>query len=482
MLDRLMCGTFGRTSAMQDLDSDLDNLIEVDDEYWPVGGKPVPPLGKPSRLAFFNGMIGLSRVLGRALQTVFAIDRTKRQMGLIGHDKERELLADLRRHLERWKRTIPVHLQLLHPDQFVPSVFLDQTVSLWSTYYNINILIHRPFIAKSSPLTTECLNICRTSARACAKLIEGHLRVNTEVLPCTIQASFSSAMVLLVDILATKKAERLKSRADGGESGPSWPVSEDWYPTSEKEKDVERCRRVLARAEKNWHVAGRLHDTLREFQRSGSLLTEHSSNTNNATSGRIHLDEPDPLSASQSTAGTSDLDLMQNNLPSASSLGTLRDPGTSYVPSSGTPYKSGATAAAVYSSYGGASQYDNAEYTTVEPAASPYLPSNDAYYPVQSYLPAQPGSVITSQYGSAAAADSGAYLPDAYYGDNMNVPFPGFVPQFSFAPNQGREDVPATGYQEPLGGEVRNPEWPSATQRPTSLSQWEQLLKNNGWN
>ncbi|KAG8740587.1 hypothetical protein FRC10_004124 [Ceratobasidium sp. 414] len=63
-------GTLGRPSAMQDIDSDLENPIEVDDEYWPVGGEPDQPPDEPSKVAYFSGLIGLSRVLGRAQQTV----------------------------------------------------------------------------------------------------------------------------------------------------------------------------------------------------------------------------------------------------------------------------------------------------------------------------------------------------------------------------------------------------------------------------
>lgn len=55
------------------LSIDLDNVLEVDDEYWPVGGQPKQPPGKPSRLSFLNSMIGLFRVLGRALQTIVCV-------------------------------------------------------------------------------------------------------------------------------------------------------------------------------------------------------------------------------------------------------------------------------------------------------------------------------------------------------------------------------------------------------------------------
>lgn len=47
-------------------------------------------------------------------------------------------------------------VQLPPPGQFIRSVFMDQAVSVWASYYNMVIVIHRPFITgKSSPLTGE---------------------------------------------------------------------------------------------------------------------------------------------------------------------------------------------------------------------------------------------------------------------------------------------------------------------------------------
>ncbi|KAG9091226.1 hypothetical protein FRC06_000655, partial [Ceratobasidium sp. 370] len=104
--------------------------------------------------------------------------------------------------------------------------------------------------------------------------MEGHLRASGgAALPQTLQPSFSSAMVLLVDILATKNAERQGLRVSGSRGVLA---VEESYPTWEKEQDVERCIEVLAHSESRWHIAGRLHDVLRELQRSGGLLTPES--------------------------------------------------------------------------------------------------------------------------------------------------------------------------------------------------------------
>ncbi|KAG9120697.1 hypothetical protein FRC07_003699 [Ceratobasidium sp. 392] len=111
---RSFCGSLGRPPAMQDIDSDLENPIEVDDEHWPIGGEPNQPPNKPSKIACLTCLIGLTRVLGRAQQTVFATAQTKRQIDLIGPEKEKMLLNDLQYHMKQWQLTVPPH-RLLSP-------------------------------------------------------------------------------------------------------------------------------------------------------------------------------------------------------------------------------------------------------------------------------------------------------------------------------------------------------------------------------
>ncbi|KAF8750961.1 hypothetical protein RHS01_09029 [Rhizoctonia solani] len=205
IFDRMICAALGRPSAMQDTDSDLEPLIEIDDEDWPIEGARSQDLEKPSRLSYFNGLIGITRILGRAIQTLYALDRTKRQMGLVGSQKEGELLVDLQRHLEQWKQTIPSHLRI----ETASGIFVEQAIALWSTYHHVNIIIHREFITKESVLTANCLNRCRRSAHECARLLDLQLRSEEcHIIPVTVQAAFSSAMVLTFDLLSGEKASR----------------------------------------------------------------------------------------------------------------------------------------------------------------------------------------------------------------------------------------------------------------------------------
>ena len=47
---------------------------------------------------------------------------------------------------------------------------------LYSSYYYIQIQIHRPFIHKDSPLAFPSLAICTNAARSCARLLEAQVK------------------------------------------------------------------------------------------------------------------------------------------------------------------------------------------------------------------------------------------------------------------------------------------------------------------
>ncbi|CAE6454170.1 unnamed protein product [Rhizoctonia solani] len=409
VLDRMICAALGRPSAMQDIDSDLDPLIEVDDEYWPIDGNSPQPLGKPSRLSYFNGLIGMTRILGRAIQTLYALDRTKRQMGLIGSQKEGELLVDLQRHLEQWKQTVPSHLQVATAS----GIFLEQAVALWATYHHVNILIHREFITKESALTANCLDRCRRSAHDCAKLLDLQLQSEEcHIIPITVQAAFSSGMVLTFDLLAGEKSSR-NDRCD------PWSSSEDWYPKSEKEANLETCRAILKMAETRYYIAGRWHDTLNEFLHSGTKLA--------------HPTELEPVPQGSSP-------LIHESLVGQSEAGSVPGPGELYPfsftfsPHYGQNYRAGQASGMVTNVPVGSPSSTAMNGTFVPPYTPPLNPPPAVYNP-------------------------GVYLPDAYYGGNTGIPFPGYVSQFNFAPNQGREE---------------ESEWA----RQTSTSQWQQYVSN----
>ncbi|KAL5632076.1 hypothetical protein ACGC1H_000184 [Rhizoctonia solani] len=399
----MICGALGRPSAMQDLDSDLDPIIELDDEDWPIDGDPFHPLGKPSRLSYFNGVIGLSRILGRAIQTLYALDRTKRQMGLIGPEKDGELLADLQRHLEQWKKTVPYHLRLTTP-LAPPGVFFDQATALWSMYHHINILIHREFVTKRSKLAADCLDICRRSARECVDIIYTQLQVEgSRPLYNTIQAAFSSGMILIFDVLAGEKASR-------NDQNDQRAFIADKYSKSEKERDVERCRAILERTESRWHIAGQWLDTLREFQQSGNSLTPAA--------------EPEPAWEAPSSE--------------------VHEPyeggrGSGFVPGPADPYPFSFSVSPYHGQSYGSRQVSGMAASGANTAPISSMSTPGMFTPSFTTSPEAPSTIYPQE----------PYLPDPYYGDNTSVPYPAFVSQFSFAPNQGRDDESGWGMQTP---------------------------------
>ena len=56
-------------------------------------------------------------------------------------------------------------------------VFFSQSVSLYASYYHLQILIHRPFIPtprNPSPLSFPSLAICANAARSCSHVVDMH--------------------------------------------------------------------------------------------------------------------------------------------------------------------------------------------------------------------------------------------------------------------------------------------------------------------
>ncbi|KAG9120696.1 hypothetical protein FRC07_003698 [Ceratobasidium sp. 392] len=298
-----------------------------------------------------------------------------------------------------------------------------------------------------------------------------------------MQPAFSSAMVLLVDILATKHAHEKQGLYTDVTRDAS--VNEEPYPTWEKEQDVERCMKVLAHAESRWYFAGRLHDILREFQRSGQILAPEASHTQQTGSGPglapfsgpSWVPQQPPLSAATSISNypaTTDRHFAPSEYGSSGVTGCA-----SVLSEAPHPMSSGP--------YGNETMVPSYEHP-------PYL-NRPAYnhsmtYPFSSTSYDQPNTshldstnLVHPNPTDPYRYDIGAYLPDASYGGDLSVPFPGIVPQLNFAPNHGQEDLLGAGFEELSHETNQNSEWTTNVQPSSSdfrASQWE--LMNNTLN
>ncbi|KAF9032105.1 hypothetical protein BDZ89DRAFT_1063488 [Hymenopellis radicata] len=255
-LDRDASLFLGRPCAIQDDDIDVEFPIECDDEYWehPDPQKAFKqPSGKPSYTSFFISALKLNQIVATCLRTLYSPNKDK----LRHADKnwEQNVVSGLDSSLNAWVDSIPEHLRWdPHRES---EIFFNQSVVLYTNYYNIQILIHKPYIPspRNTPhLTFPSLAICTNAARSSSHIIDtqrqrgfswgGHLHWYLN--------AFTAALVLLLNIWGGK---RTRMNLD---------------PDKEM-LDVHKCMQVLKDMEQIWRFAGRLWDILYQLASIGEL-------------------------------------------------------------------------------------------------------------------------------------------------------------------------------------------------------------------
>ncbi|KAE9398887.1 hypothetical protein BT96DRAFT_957454 [Gymnopus androsaceus JB14] len=257
-MDRMFSTALGRPCAIQDEDYDLDLPLEVDDEYWehpdPAMAFRQPP-GKPSIISAFTTFIRLNVLLSMALRTIYAINKSKILMGFGGEQWEQHIVAELDSALNQWVDSVPDHLRW-DPNR-ENEIFFHQSVMLYSHYYLVQILVHRPFIPspkKPSPLSFPSLAICTNAARSASHIIRYSEKKRGYFTPIS---AFTAGIVLLLNIWGGKRS--------GLSTDPNKEMA-----------DVYKCMQAL-KASLRWHSAGRLWDILYELASVGELPLPNSS-------------------------------------------------------------------------------------------------------------------------------------------------------------------------------------------------------------
>ncbi|KAJ7827197.1 hypothetical protein B0H13DRAFT_2120011 [Mycena leptocephala] len=212
-------------ASQQPVDFDLDLPVACDDEYWGIPDA-VQPAEKPSTSAFMPAYIELMLIFARY------------STGCV-------------LHWNQWVDGIPEHLRW-DPNQ-QNQIFLDQSTTLFATYYHAQILIHRPFIPAPGKESTSKANfptlaICANAARSCGHVLDVQSRRGRGLLhyPGLMTALSDCAVVLLVNVWAI---------VDGRK--PRTP--EDFTRAT---ADAQNCVRVLRLYERRWRVAGRKCDII----------------------------------------------------------------------------------------------------------------------------------------------------------------------------------------------------------------------------
>ncbi|KAF7351239.1 Zn(2)-C6 fungal-type domain-containing protein [Mycena sanguinolenta] len=208
--DRQVSMSLGRSCATQHEDIDADLPIECDDEFWENDDPAlafVQPAGKPSRTTFFNCYLRLNNVLAFGLKMLYSLNKTKRLLAYRDQAWEEHLVAEMDSALNGWVDGIPPHLRW-DPNRR-DEAFFDQSALLYCSYYQVQVMIHRPFIPairQGTETSLPSLAICTNAARSCSHVADmSRLRKNGVPVPVLISSVFTSGVVLLLNIWSGKR-------------------------------------------------------------------------------------------------------------------------------------------------------------------------------------------------------------------------------------------------------------------------------------
>ncbi|KAJ7079406.1 fungal-specific transcription factor domain-containing protein [Mycena belliarum] len=257
--DRTCSSAMGRACTTQYEDFDVELPIEVDDEYWESpDGDPaqafVQPPGKPSRIAFFNCFIRLNNILAFTLKMLYSLNKARSLLAVRDEAWEEHIVAELDSALNGWVDQIPDHLRW-DPNRR-DDMFFDQSVYLYCHYYQVQMMIHRPFIPmirKGASTALPSLAICTNAARSCSHVADtSNIRKNGVPVPGLVSGVFTAAVVLLLNVWSGKRT--------------GLPPHMNSALT-----EVHKCMRSIQVCEKRWQSMGLFWDLLYELAAIGQF-------------------------------------------------------------------------------------------------------------------------------------------------------------------------------------------------------------------
>ncbi|KAJ6594213.1 fungal-specific transcription factor domain-containing protein [Mycena capillaripes] len=202
----------GRPPAMHERDFDQDLPLEVDDEYWDL---PEPrnfkqPKDKPSDLAYFICHAKLLEIQAAVTNAIYAPRKPKDFCGHSIQPTDAQCIVAFDSALNSWLNNVPEHLRW-DPDR-KNSLHLTQSALLYTAYYNVQILVHRPFIPTPFATTQSgalpSLAICTNAARSCVRIFDTYIRrgISLKYNILASPAAFTAGLVLLLNGWSLKKS------------------------------------------------------------------------------------------------------------------------------------------------------------------------------------------------------------------------------------------------------------------------------------
>ncbi|KAJ7053852.1 fungal-specific transcription factor domain-containing protein [Mycena amicta] len=317
--ESLMSTSKGRPRGITAFEAPLPTSL--DDEFWTLPTAEAEALqqaqltasspAKPSIHAFLGAYVGLVVLYNSIQARVYPLDqRTPDEDDIIALDSA----------VNQWIDSTPEHLKW-DPQQ-ENQIFLDQSATLYSSYYHAQILIHRPFITapgkeSSSNSSFPSMAICANAARSIGHVLEVQARRGRGVVSCpgAINILFDAAVVLLINVW------RLGDARGGG--------SDDFNRAT---ADVRNCLKVLRLYERRWRMAGRSCDIITamlNFSKNQSQLKRprpQDSPSPNTSPPSLSLSESPEASLSSSASSVEEqMEALERSLAETNHL--FADPG-----------------------------------------------------------------------------------------------------------------------------------------------------------
>ncbi|KIY73718.1 hypothetical protein CYLTODRAFT_365239 [Cylindrobasidium torrendii FP15055 ss-10] len=266
IIDILTSAITGRPRATTAEHYDLDLPLVVDDEYWPgeALSDPTHPWVQPRstepRILGHVLHLKLLEILGIAQNLVYSLRRPS-VWDMLGAPKWGQNVAVvLDSELNKWMDSLPPRFRWSESNPDLTA--FDQSMILYSTYFLVQMQIHRPFMPairrgdenKCSMASVSAgfpsIIICGAASRFCTHLLHGHSRRSGLILPHMSIVLLHSGIHILLNMWA------------GSKLGLT-------YSLQEQAKDIETCLSLFSLYEKKFQIAGRYSDMLRELYRVG---------------------------------------------------------------------------------------------------------------------------------------------------------------------------------------------------------------------
>ncbi|KAF9052201.1 hypothetical protein BDZ89DRAFT_939656 [Hymenopellis radicata] len=236
-IDVYASAMFGCVRATNSDEFDADFPLQVDDAYWPgeLLADPIQPWtqppGIPSQATAWVLHLKLLEIYGFAQKTIYSVKRSDFWDALSTAEWGHNVAVELDSALNKWIDAMPDHLRW---DPHHPS---EASAVLYTTYYWVQIQIHRPFITNADR-SFSSIAVCTNAARSCAHVLQAHFTAFESIpLPNMLAAMLYSAIVLLLNAA--------NSHSEGA------------IATPRDLEDVYKLIEVLRSHEGRWQVAGR---------------------------------------------------------------------------------------------------------------------------------------------------------------------------------------------------------------------------------